>query len=122
MECCEEQAAFRAGRSPVDHIFTISELFKIPEGSSKGDLLRFPGYQKSLRLFGQKYHLEKVDRCWPTWEDVEGAKNVVESSVLVGHRRTEWFPVEAGVRQGCILSPILFEGIKCFSLPMTWPS
>ena len=34
--------------------------------------------------------------------------DVVESSVLVGHRRTEWFQVEAGVRQGCILSPILF--------------
>jgi hypothetical protein len=33
---------------------------------------------------------------------------VVESCVLVGKQRSEWFEVEAGVRQGCILSPILF--------------
>src|SRR4051794_19996914 len=33
---------------------------------------------------------------------------VVESCVLVGQDRTEWFSIEAGLRQGCILSPILF--------------
>ena len=42
------------------------------------------------------------------WRVIRNLYDVVESSVLVGQRRTEWFPVEAGVRQGCILSPILF--------------
>jgi hypothetical protein len=42
------------------------------------------------------------------WRVIKNLYDVVESSVLVGQQRTEWFPVEAGVRQGCILSPILF--------------
>ena len=37
------------------------------------------------------------------WRVLRNLYDVVESSVLVGHRRTEWFQVEAGVRQGCIL-------------------
>jgi hypothetical protein len=42
------------------------------------------------------------------WRVIKNLYDVVESSVLVGQQRTEWFPVEAGVRQGCILSSILF--------------
>ena len=34
---------------------------------------------------------------------------VVESCVLVGKDRSEWFELEVGLRQGCILSPILFS-------------
>ena len=32
----------------------------------------------------------------------------MESSILLGRNRTEWFTLEVGLRQGCILSPILF--------------
>ncbi len=42
---------------------------------------------------------------------MENTKNIyrkVESSILLGDRRTAWFIIELGLRQGCILSPILF--------------
>jgi hypothetical protein len=52
--------------------------------------------------------LIEVDLRGKMWRVLRNLYEVVESSVLVGHQRTEWFQVEAGVRQGCILSPILF--------------
>ena len=32
-----------------------------------------------------------------------------EATVRTGHRTTDWFPIGKGVRQGCILSPCLFN-------------
>ena len=33
----------------------------------------------------------------------------VQSCCLVGQERTDWFPVDVGVRQGCVLSPVLLN-------------
>ena len=35
--------------------------------------------------------------------------SVVQSAVLVGDEQTEWFDLSTGVRQGCVMSPILFS-------------
>jgi hypothetical protein len=42
------------------------------------------------------------------WRVLRNLYSIVESCVLVGDERTDWFPLDEGLRQGCILSPILF--------------
>ena len=45
-------------------------------------------------------------------EDVEGSKKLyreVGSCVRLGEEKTDWFNLEVGLRQGCILSPVLFS-------------
>ena len=42
------------------------------------------------------------------WRVLQGIYNIVESCVRVKEDLTEWFPVNAGVRQGCILSPFIY--------------
>ena len=43
------------------------------------------------------------------WRVVKGMYSVVQSAVLVGNEQTEWFDLCTGVRQGCVMSPILFS-------------
>ena len=43
------------------------------------------------------------------WRVLRNIYKQVVSSVLLGDTRTAWFWIEVGLRQGCILSPILFN-------------
>ena len=40
---------------------------------------------------------------------IEAMYYSVECAVVINGQLTEWFRVETGVRQGCLLSPILFS-------------
>jgi hypothetical protein len=43
------------------------------------------------------------------WRMITNMYNKVESCVLVEGKATSWFGVEVGVRQGCVISPVLFS-------------
>ena len=43
------------------------------------------------------------------WRVIKNLYGEVASCVRLGEERTDWFRLEIGLRQGCILSPVLFS-------------
>ena len=62
-----------------------------------------------VRRNGLWYKLWKAGIRGKMWRVLKNIYNKVESSVLLGDNRTEFFEIEVGLRQGCILSPLLFN-------------
>ena len=65
--------------------------------------------------------LQKVGVSGKLWRVLVNMYEVVESCVLVGKDRSEWFELEVGLRQGCILSPILFLRTDQLETPILRP-
>ena len=119
----EEQAGFRAGRSTTEQIFN----------------LRIP-CEKYLQHQQNLYHVFKdfknaFDRVWheALWATmrkyninasiiraIQNLYDKARSAVLFNGSTEEWFRTTVGVRQGCLLSPTLFniflERIMCETL------
>ena len=106
------QAGFRSGRGTRDHIFNLQVI--IQKCREFGQELRvcFIDYSKA-------FDCVKHSELWKTLRAMGFGRRVVslikdlymgqESAVRLEDDITEWFSVQKGVRQGCILSPYLFS-------------
>ena len=90
----EEQAGFRAGRSTIEQIFNLRILCE-----------KYLQHQQNL------YHVfidfkKAFDRVWHAalWTTMR-KYSAVQMNGSIG----EWFRTTVGVRQGCLLSPTLFN-------------
>ena len=105
------QAGFRKGRGTRDQIANIFWIIKKPrefQKTSISDLLTTPkpltvwitANWKILQEMGIPDHLTCLLRNLYAGQ---------EATVRTGHGTTDWFQIGKGVRQGCILSPCLFN-------------
>jgi hypothetical protein len=107
----DEQAGFRMRRSTVDQTFILSELIRARRKKGLKTYCAFLDIKKAYDKVwrdGLWKRLIEVGITGKMWRVLHNLYSVVESCVLVGADRTEWFSLDAGLRQGCILSPILF--------------
>ena len=108
----EVQGAFRRGRSCVDQIFTIRQLSeKVLEKNKQmviGCIDLEKAYDKVCRV-----------RLWQVLEryGIQGGLMTAIRSMYLGSqacvrasgKMSGWFPITQGVRQGCVMSPWLFN-------------
>ena len=110
-ELPDVQAGFIKGRGTRDQIIKICWIIEKSREFQKNIYFCFTDYAKAFDCGSQQM-----------WEILKGMgipdyltcvlRNVYagqDATVRTGHGTTDWFQIGKGVRQGCILSPCLFN-------------
>ncbi len=107
----QEQAGFRKGRGCMDQIFALRNIIEQCLEWNVPLYINFVDFKKAF----DSVHRETLWRILLSYGVPPKIITLIsmfyshfECSVILDNTLTEWFPVESGVRQGCILSPILF--------------
>ena len=108
----EVQGGFRQGRGCVDQVFVVRQVCEKYLAKGKDVYWAFMDLEKAydrvdreamwdvLRLYGVGGKLLRAVKSFYI-----GSK----ACVRVGNELSEWFPVKVGLRQGCVMSPWLFN-------------
>ena len=106
----EEQGGFRPERGTEDQIFILTELLR-----ARADRTTYTAFIDVKKAYDTVWRNGLWKRLWDEgvrgkmWRVIKDMYSVVQSSVLVGDEQTEMFDLHTGVRQGCVMSPVLFS-------------
>ena len=111
-ELPDVKAVFRKGRGTRDQIASICWIIEKASEFQKNIYFCFIDYAKALDCVDH-------NQLWKILQEMGIADDLTclsrnlyagqEATVRTGHGTTDWFQIGKGVRQGCILSPCLFN-------------
>ena len=111
-ELPDVQAGFRKGRGTRDQIVNICWIIKKAREFQKNIYFCFIDYAKAFDCVDH-------NKLWKILKEMGIPEHLTcllrnlyagqKATVRAGHGTTDWFQIGKGVRQGCILSPCLFN-------------
>jgi len=108
----ERQGGFRSGRSTVDQALILHEVLLRRKRAGKDSFLCFVDFRKA---FDTVWHAGLWKRMWDSgirgkaWRVVRNLYSSINACVSLGDCTSRNVSMRQGVRQGCPLSPILFN-------------
>ena len=111
-ELPDVQAGFRKGRGTRDQIANTCWIIEKAREFQKNTYFCFTDYAKAFDCADQNklqkiiQEMGKPDHLTCLLRNLHAGQ---EATVRTGHGTTDWFQIGKGVRQGCILSPCLFN-------------
>ena len=122
-ELPDGQAGFRKGRGTRDQIANIHWIIKKARELQKNIYFCFIDYAKAFDCVDH-------NKLWKILKEM-GIPDYLtcllrnlyagqEATVRTGHGTTDWFQIGKGIRQGCILSPCLFNLYAKYIMRNAW--
>ena len=110
-ELLDVQAGFRKGRGTRNKIASNPWIIEKARESIKTSTLASLTTLKPLTVWittncGKFFKRWEYQTTFPASENLYAGQ---EATIRTGHGTTDWFQIAKGVRQGCILSPCLFN-------------
>jgi hypothetical protein len=108
----ESQCGFRADRSTHDMIFVCRQLFEKCREQHQPISVAFIDLRKAFDTVNRELMFEVLARfgCPPKFVSlIRQLYQNTTARVAAGGDMSESFPVEVGVKQGCVLAPVLFN-------------
>ena len=108
----EEQAGFRAHRHCADHMLSLVEIIRMRKRKHLPTFCAFidlrKAYDRVMRN-GLWLKLAEAGVHGRMFRVLHQMYDEVWSAVLVDDVASDWFKLRIGLRQGCVLSPLLFD-------------
>ena len=111
-EISDVQMGFRPGVGTRDQIFNIRVLAEKCREFNQNVYLAFIDYSKAFDSVSHRQLWEIMQRLNirnPTISIISSLYADQEAAVRVEEELTDWFMIDKGVRQGCLLSPVCFN-------------
>ena len=108
----EEQCGFRRGRGCVDQIFTVRNVSEKYMSRGKDIYWAFMDLEKAYDRIDRENLWGVLERYGVRGAVLQAVKSFYEGSracVRVRNEVSRWFEVKTGLRQGCVMSPWLFN-------------
>ena len=108
----EVQGGFRRGRGCTDQIFIVRQICEKYLGMGKDVYFAFLDLEKAYDRVDRDAMCNVLRFYGTDGRLLLGVKSLYVGSkacVRVGNEVSEWFPVRVGLRQGCVMSPWLFN-------------
>jgi len=108
----EFQASFRKGYSTVDNIFSLTSIARSYIDSGKKLYAFFVDFRAAFDSIDRRtltYKLSNIGISTAFLNVLQSLYTDNLTAVWDGEQLYEWFTTEAGVKQGCLLSPFLFS-------------
>lgn len=108
----DEQNGFRKKRSTIDHLSSLTTLLDTRRKRKLSTYCAFIDFKKAYDCINRDILWNRLSRIGVSGKLFGAVKSLyssVSACVRVNNLTTEWFNVNCGVRQGCCLSPLLFN-------------
>lgn len=107
----EYQAGFRKNYSTTDNIYNLSAIINIKLSEKKKTYAFFVDFKAAFDNISRNlmlYKLYELGLSYKLTKIIESAYQRTETAVWTGNELSEYFNTNSGVKQGCLLSPLLF--------------
>ena len=108
----DAQNGFRKGRSTVDHLCSLSSIIETRKLQNKATYVAFIDFKKAYDSVNRQLLWKKVWDLGVRGKIFAALRSLYTQSlysVRVNGHMSEWIEATRGLKQGCLLSPLLFN-------------